>query len=182
MVVFADDINLFILHSLYNQNKNKMKKVLLTATLVAILGFTASAQESGDMMINAGVGISTGSFGADEGDTGFGAGFEYVFADAMSGGVEYMSYSGDGFTFSAIGIDYKYYFMTEDFKAYGKAGLSLLGGDVESTTGINLGVGGIYGISDQFGIGAGIDYNLSKPDGAQDPFGLIIRAGLSYMF
>jgi hypothetical protein len=159
-----------------------MKKLLLTAAIVAFLGFTANAQEAGDMSINAGVGIATGPFGADEGDTGFGAGFEYVFADAMSGGIEYMSYSSDGFNYSAIGIDYKYYFMTDDFKAFGKAGLSLLGGDIDSTTGINLGVGGIYGISDQFGVGAGIDYNLSKPDGAEDPFGLIIRFGVSYSF
>lgn len=159
-----------------------MKKVLLTATLVAIFGFAATAQEAGDMGVNAGLGIATGPFGADDSYTGFGAGFEYVFADAMSGTVEYYSYSKDNFTFSAVGIDYKYYFATDDFKAYGKAGLSLLGGDVDSTTGINLGVGGIYGISDQFGIGAGLDYNLSKPDGADDPFGLIIKFGVSYSF
>ncbi|WP_424961875.1 outer membrane beta-barrel protein [Ekhidna sp.] len=159
-----------------------MKKLLLTAALVAVIGFSANAQEAGDMSINAGIGIATGAFGGDESTTGFGGGFEYVFADAMSGTVEYYSYSKDSFTTSVLGVDFKYYFMTEDFKAFGKAGLTSLGGDVDSTIGVNLGVGGIYGISDQFGIGAGIDYNLAKPDGADDPFGLIIKAGLSYMF
>lgn len=161
-----------------------MKKFTILSLFAAcvLFGFNANAQESGDMMVHGGVGIATGPYGGDEGVTGFGAGFEYVFADAMSGSVEYMSYSKDSFTSSLIGIDYKYYFMTDDFKAYGKAGLSLLGGDAPSTTGVNLGVGGIYGISDNLGLGAGVDYNLTKPDGADDPFGLIIRLGVSYMF
>lgn len=159
-----------------------MKKLLLTAALVAVIGLSANAQEAGDMSINAGIGIATGAFGGDESTTGFGGGFEYVFADAMSGTVEYYSYSKDSFTTSVLGVDFKYYFMTDDFKAFGKAGLTSLGGDVDGTIGVNLGVGGIYGISDQFGIGAGIDYNLAKPDGADDPFGLVIKAGLSYMF
>ena len=72
-----------------------MKKVLLTATLVAIFAFTSNAQEAGDMNISAGVGIATGSFGAEDSFTGFGGGFEYVFADAMSETVEYYSYTDD---------------------------------------------------------------------------------------
>lgn len=157
-----------------------MKKLLLIA-VVAFLAVPAMAQESGDMSVHAGLGIASGPFGGD-GVTGFGAGFEYVFADAMSGTAEYYSYSKDGATFSALGLDYKYYFMTDEFKAFGKAGLTSLGGDVDSTIGINLGVGGIYNFSDNIGAHAGIDYNLAKPDGAQDPFGLIIKAGISYSF
>ena len=160
-----------------------MKKVLLTAALVAVFGFAANAQEAGDMSINAGIGIATGPNGSDESVTGFGGGFEYVFADAMSGTAEYYSYSKDGFTTGVLGIDYKYYFMTETFRAYGKAGLSNISPEFgDSKLGVNLGVGGIYGISDQFGIGAGIDYNLTKFDGADDPFGLIIKFGVSYSF
>ncbi|MEO9482032.1 MAG: outer membrane beta-barrel protein [Ekhidna sp.] len=159
-----------------------MKKVLLTATLVAIFAFTSNAQEAGDMSINAGVGIATGPFGGDDSFTGFGGGFEYVFADAMSGTVEYYSYSKDGLTASALGVDFKYYFMTDDFKVFGKAGLTSLGADVESTVGLNVGAGAIYALSDQFGLGAGLDYNLAKPDGADDPFGVIIKFGISYKF
>lgn len=172
------------MRALYNQNKNnKMKKVLLTATLVAIFAFTSNAQEAGDMSINAGIGIATGPSGADESVTGFGGGFEYVFADAISGTVEYYSYTKNSFTTGALGLDVKYYFLTEDFKAFGKVGLSNLSPEIgDSKIGLNLGVGGIYGISEQFGIGAGIDYNLTKFDGADDPFGLIIKAGVSYSF
>ncbi|MEQ9465856.1 MAG: outer membrane beta-barrel protein [Ekhidna sp.] len=161
-----------------------MKKFTILSVFAALLlvGTTANAQEQGDMSINAGVGIATGAFGGDESTTGFGGGFEYVFMDAMSGTVEYYSYTKDSFTASAIGIDYKYYFMTDAFKVFGKAGLTMLGGDVDSTMGLNLGLGGVYGISDQFGIGAGLDYNLAKPDGAEDPFGLIIKFGVSYSF
>ncbi|WP_370089782.1 outer membrane beta-barrel protein [Ekhidna sp.] len=159
-----------------------MKKVLLTATLVAIFGFAATAQEAGDMSINAGMGIATGPFGGDDSFTGFGGGFEYVFADAMSGTAEYYSYAKDGFSVGVIGIDYKYYFATDAFKAYGKLGFSSVSPEIgDSASGINLGVGGIYGISDQIGIGAGLDYNLAKGD-YQDPMGVIIKFGLSYSF
>jgi len=161
-----------------------MKKFTILSLFAAFLfvGVTANAQEQGGMMIHGGLGIATGPFGGDESVTGFGGGFEYVFADAMSGTVEYYSYSKDSFTTSVIGVDYKYYFLTEEFKAYGKAGLTSLGGDTDSTVGVNLGIGGLYGISDSFGIGAGLDYNLAKPDGAEDPFGVIIKFGASYMF
>ncbi len=161
-----------------------MKKFTILSLFAAcvLFGFSANAQEAGDMSISAGVGIATGAFGGDESTTGFGGGFEYVFADAMSGTAEYYSYSKDGFTTGVLGIDFKYYFLTDDFKVFGKAGLTSLGGDVDSTVGLNLGAGGIYGISDQFGINAGLDYNLAKPDGADDPFGLIIKFGVNYNF
>ena len=144
-----------------------MKKVLLTATLVAIFAFTSNAQEAGDMNISAGVGITTGSFEEDDSYTGFGGGFEYVFADAMSGTVEYYSYTDDSFTIGVLGIDFKYYFLTSDFRAFGKVGFSNVNPDDEdndsdSAAGINLGVGGIYGITDSLGINAGLDYNLAQ--------------------
>lgn len=161
-----------------------MKKFTILSLFAAFLlvGVSANAQEQGDMMINAGVGFATGPFGSDDSFTGFGGGFEYVFADAMSGTAEYYSYAKDGFSVGVLGIDFKYYFATDAFKAYGKVGLSNASPEVgDSATGINLGVGGIYGISDQFGLGAGVDYNLTKGD-FDDPFGLAIKVGVSYMF
>lgn len=161
-----------------------MKKFTILSLFAAcvLFGFNANAQESGDMMIHGGVGFATGPFGSDDSFTGFGGGFEYVFADAMSGTAEYYSYAKDGFSVGVLGIDFKYYFATEAFKAYGKVGFSSASPEVgDGASGINLGVGGIYGFSDNIGAHAGLDYNLAKGD-FEDPFGLAIKLGLTYMF
>ena len=163
-----------------------MKKFTILSLFAAFLlvGVTANAQEQGGMMIHGGLGIATDPNGLGESVTGFGGGFEYVFADAMSGTVEYYSYSKDDATSGVLGIDYKYYFLTDDFKAFGKVGFtSITPEEGDGFSSLNLGVGGIYGFSDNLGAHAGIDYNLAKPDfDGADPFGLIIKFGITYMF
>lgn len=125
-----------------------MKKLLLIAAVVCFA--TASfAQEQGDMRVSAGMGQFF-----DPSTTGFGGGFEYVFADAMSGNVSFYSYDGG----SVIAVDYRYYFMTDGTGVYANAGYT----SFESEGGLNIGAGAVFGISDNLGIGAALKYELLK--------------------
>ena len=100
----------------------------------------------------------------------------------MSGSLEYYSYTKDSFTTNVLGIDYRYYFVTGSTQVYGNAGLSNLGGDVDGTLGINLGAGAIFPLTGNIGISSALNYNMAKPDGANDPFGFSLKAGVMYSF
>lgn len=156
-------------------------KFLLVFLAISCLSFVASAQSQGDFRAGAGLGFATGPYGGD-GTIGFGANVEYLFKSNMSGSLEYYSYTKDSFTSNVLGIDYRYYFVTGSTQVYGQAGLSSLGGDVDGTLGINLGAGAIFPLANSLGIATALNYNLAKPDGANDPFGFSLKGGLVYTF
>lgn len=156
-------------------------KFLLTSLAFICILFTSSAQSQGDFRAGAGLGFATGPFGGD-GTIGFGANVEYLFKSDLSGSLEYYSFTKDSFTSNILDINVRYYFVTGSTQVYGNAGLSSLGGDVDSTLGINLGAGAIFPLADSFGISTALNYNLAKPDGANDPFGFGLKAGVMYSF
>ena len=156
-------------------------KTLLIGLVLVFFSMTTMAQSQGDVRAGAGLGYAFGPFGGDA-TIGFGAIFEYVFKSAMSGSIEYYSYTIDSFTTTVLGIDYRYYFVTGDTQVYGAAGLTSLGGDVDGTVGLSLGAGAIFPISGNLGATGALNYNLAKPDEAEDPFGFNLKAGVVYSF
>ncbi|WP_424961876.1 hypothetical protein [Ekhidna sp.] len=158
----------------------KIKTKLLGLILI-LFSVTTFAQSQGEVRAGAGLGFGFSPFGGD-GTLGFGANFEYVFKSAMSGSLEYYSYTKDSFTTNVLGIDYRYYFVTDNTQVYGSAGLTSLGGDVDSTLGLSLGAGAIFPLSGNLGASAALNYNMAKPDGANDPFGFNMKGGVVYTF
>jgi len=158
----------------------KLKTTLLGFVLV-LFSLTSFAQSQGDVRAGAGFGYAFSPLGGDA-TLGFGANFEYIFKSAMSGSLEYYSYTKDSQTVNVLGIDYRYYFVTDDTQVYGSAGITSLGGDVDGTVGLSLGAGAIFPLSGNLGASAALNYNLAKPDGAQDPFGFNMKAGVVYTF
>ncbi|MEP1033698.1 hypothetical protein [Ekhidna sp.] len=156
-------------------------KILLIFIAFSCMSFISVAQSQGDVRAGAGLGFGAGPFGGD-GTIGFGANIEYLFKSEMSGSLEYYSYTKDSFTTNVLGIDYRYYFVTGSTQVYGTAGLSSLGGDVDSTLGISLGAGAIFPMTSNIGISSALNYNMAKPDGANDPFGFTLKAGVLYTF
>ena len=160
-----------------------MKTKLLALALVGIFAFSgAMAQEQGDVRVNGGISFLTGPYGGDS-RIGFGVGGEYLITDNISGAASYYMSNKDSFKLNMFSIDGRYYFLTDDFQAYGVAGISFINGDGGfSETGFALGAGGIFGISDALGVNAELKYQLNKPTGFSDPLGLQINAGLVYTF
>ncbi len=156
-------------------------RFLLILLACVCFSIVSNAQSRGDVRVGAGLGLAASPFGGD-GTLGFGANFEYLFKGNMSGSLEYYSFTKDSFTTNVLDINYRYYFVTGSTQVYGNAGLSSLGGDVDSTLGINIGAGAIFPLANSFGITSALNYNLAKPDGANDPFGFGLKAGVIYTF
>ncbi|MEQ9465857.1 MAG: hypothetical protein RLN88_00515 [Ekhidna sp.] len=156
-------------------------KTQLVSLILVFLSVASFAQSQGDVRAGAGLGFGFSPFGGD-GALGFGANFEYVFKSGMSGSLEYYSYTKDSFTTNVLGIDYRYYFVTGDTQVYGSAGLTNLGGDVDGTLSLSLGAGAIFPLSGNLGAAAALNYNMAKPDGANDPFGFNMKGGVVYSF
>lgn len=156
-------------------------KILLLSLAFTCITMVASAQSQGDFRAGAGLGFAASPFGGD-GTIGFGANLEYLFKSDMSGSLEYYSYTKDSFTTNVLDINFRYYFVTGSTQVYGNAGLSNIGGDPSSTLGLNLGGGAIFPLASSLGITTALNYNLAKPDGANDPFGFGLRAGVMYSF
>lgn len=156
-----------------------MKKVLLTATLVAIFGFAATAQEQGEIRIGVGLRANTvGGIDDSNGEHKIGLGLnfggEYFVTDAISIAPSYtLGFGSDlpeGFSykFNFFNIDGRYYFGESGF--YGLAGLGFASVKIEdsgfsatgSETGINLGVGYAMELSDVLLLDANVKYNTVK--------------------
>lgn len=165
---------------LYNQNKTNMKKILLTAALVAVFGFAATAQEQGDIRLGAGLVLGTQTALDDDGSEALGFGIniggEYLVTDIISVAPSYSYFfeseiAGGAFSvrYSSLNLDGRYYFGDGMF--YALAGLSfssvtstveILGVSVEGSdteTGLNIGGGIMYPISDSVFLNGQVKYN-----------------------
>lgn len=143
------------------------KQLTLSIILLATAAYTVNAQQSRDVRGSGGIGYLF-----DPGTIGIGAGFEYVFQDAMSGNISIYSYDGS----SIFALDYRYYFVTGSTQVYANAGFSSLTG----ASGLNLGAGAIFPVQDRLGIGAAFKYELAKP--GTEAIGLNGQVGIVYTF
>ncbi|MEP5365511.1 MAG: outer membrane beta-barrel protein [Reichenbachiella sp.] len=156
-----------------------MKTKLLALALVGLFTINgAMAQEQGDIRANAGLNYLFGPWGGD-GRIGFGLGGEYLITDAISIAPSYYFSNKDDLKLNILNIDARYYFVTGDTQVYGKVGFASYGGDA-SESGLTLGAGGIFNLSDNLGLNAELDYGLSKP--FDDAFGLGAKFGVVYTF
>ena len=178
-----------------------MKKLLLTAALVAVLGFAATAQEQGDIRVGGGLALGTKA-AVDENGTkaglGINLGGEYFVTDIISIAPSYTFFfkstidQPDGFggnfessiRYGSFNIDGRYYFSDGMF--YGLAGLGIVsvkaevsgfGAGSESEVGLNLGGGVMYPLSDTMFLNGQLKYNTADlGDGSQ----LVINAGVLF--
>lgn len=168
-----------------------MKKLLLTATLIAIFGFAATAQEQGDIRVGAGLAIGTKAGVDDDGSDKMGLGInlngEYLITDVISIAPSYTMFfkntvGGADFSLSALNIDVRYYFS--DMGLYGLAGFSSAkakaegGGFTVSDTegGLNIGAGIMLPLSDNLFANGQVKY--TTPGDGQ----LVINAGVAFAF
>jgi opacity protein-like surface antigen len=167
-------------------------KLLALALVVFFMVNSATAQEQGDISLHGGTSFVFSPFGGD-GTVGFGGGAEYAFTDGMSAYIDYMTYSPDGGKYNVFSVDYRYYFMTDDFQVYGSAGYASVaikpdGGTSISGGSFALGVGALYPVSDNFGITAAFKYNLTQLETATATgtetkmFGALLNVGIAYKF
>lgn len=179
-----------------------MKKLLLTAALVAIFGFAASAQEQGEIRVGAGIAAGTrASVDTDNGESKLGLGInfgaEYLITDAISIAPSYTSYfktdfgGGVSSSFSELNIDARYYFGESG--VYGLVGFGsvtakaeALGFSVSSSeSGINIGGGIMLPLSDNLYANGQLKYNTVKIADAADAEGkgqIVINLGVAYSF
>lgn len=154
-------------------------KIILIALLASVVSLGAQAQSKGDFRVNGGLNFIFDPYGIGDSEVGFGFGGEYLFTDVISVAPSIYFFDG-GSLFSA---DVRYYFLTGDFQAYGKAGFQNANGDGGfSEAGIGLGAGGIYNVSSNVGLNVELIYSLIKPDAVDDPLGLIANFGVVYTF
>jgi len=168
-----------------------MKKLLLIAFAVVFGATTMNAQEQGDIRVGV-KGVYGTEVGVDGGGMGVNVGAEYLVTDVISVAPSYTMFFeseedilGSTFTsqVTAINIDGRYYFLTDDLQVYGMAGISLLTvkvdfgfGELEANeTGINVGGGVIKPLSDNFNIEGQVKYQTETDQ-------IVIGAGVSLSF
>lgn len=168
-----------------------MKKIILVA-IVFITGLSvAKSQDQGDIKVNGGLAFGTEA-GYDGGGIGLNIGAEYFISDIISAAPSYTYFFEDSegpfsARFSAINLDGRYYFLTDEIQVYGLLGLSILsinikgpvffGQDIsvsDSETGLNVGGGILYPIDDKLGLNGQIKYQT--PGDGQ----LVLNLGISY--
>lgn len=180
-----------------------MKTKLLALALVGLFAFNgAMAQEQGDIRGSLGLVLGTKAGISDEGEFKLGFGLtpavEYVFTDAMSANASYDLYfkssvDGGSFTLGSFNIDYRYYFMTDDMQLYGLVGVGFMsgkfkqdgGGTISSSeTGLNIGAGAIFPLSDMLGFNAQVKYQTPKfaDISGEEGSNIAINAGIVYTF
>lgn len=167
--------------------------------LAFIAGFQVSAQEQGEIRVGANLMLNTAG-GADESGITSAMALnlvgDYFFTDAIAISPSYTlgfnKAPADGtFRVSLFNIDAKYFFGESGF--YGLAGLGFAsweygGGGVTfsaSGTGLNLGAGYSYELSDLLLLDASLRYNTVSVGavnvaGAETKSPLFIGAGISY--
>lgn len=168
-----------------------MKKLLLTAAIVAFLGFTATAQEQGEIRVGAGLAYGTQATidlndGSEKGALGLNFGGEYFITDVISAAPSYTMFfkeeeGGSSFKTSSFNLDARYYFGEGTF--YGLAGLGFSSAKAEgggfsatsSDTGINLGVGAMIPAGDALFINGQAKYNTSFEQ-------FVLQAGVAFAF
>ncbi|WP_139957279.1 porin family protein [Flavicella sediminum] len=121
-----------------------------------------------------------------EGSGGFTIGGEYLFTDNISGALSYTGHSVEGGDLSEIGIDGRYYFVTEEtINWFAVAGLRRVNVSTPfvsgSMIGFSIGAGGLYGINDNLSVIAQVKYSTASKDGIESN-GTNILAGVQYSF
>ncbi len=171
-----------------------MKKITLLFAMVACFTFAANAQEKGQIRLSAGLALGTevaiNETGAAAG-VGINIGAEYFFSDIISIAPSYTTFFKSelglsSLKFSAINIDGRYYFATDGVQLYGLVGLAsvtiksefdFLGTPLSlkaSETGLNIGAGAIFPLSDNLGINLQAKYQT--PGNGQ----IVINGGIVF--
>ncbi|WP_456459341.1 outer membrane beta-barrel protein [Reichenbachiella sp.] len=167
-----------------------MKTKLLALALVGLFSInSAIAQEQGDFRAGLGIVLGTKAGVDDDGSSKMGFGLspsiEYLITDVISGAASYDWYfksdvGGTDVSISSFNIEGRYYFMTDDTQVYGVAGLGIvkakIGDFSDSETGLNIGAGANFPLSDVLGANAELKYQTAG-DGQ-----LAIKAGVFYTF
>lgn len=173
-----------------------MKKITILTLFAAFLfaGFSASAQEQGDIRVGLGLAIGTNA-GVDDttGETELGLGInfngEYLISDVISIAPSYTSFfktdiGGADFGFNAFNIDGRYYFGSGDTQLYGLVGFTSLEAKVSvlgitgssSESGLNIGAGANLPIGDS--LLGNIQAKYQTPGDGQ----LVVNVGVAYSF
>lgn len=158
-----------------------MKTKILLVALIGLFAFNVSnAQSQGDIRVNAGLIDLFSPYGGDN-RIGFGVGGEYLITDVISVAPSIYFTNKDSNKLNIFSVDGRYYLMTDATQVYGVAGISFINGDGGfSETGLALGAGAIFGVSDNFGINAELKYQLNKP--FNDALGMQANVGVVYTF
>ena len=155
-----------------------MKKYFFIFLTTLLFSVTAKAQFS------AGAGLV---YGADVEELGLQLRVMYDVNDTWRGSVDFITYfiGIDGITLSELNFNPHYKFLNKDkINVYGIAGLNLttasldfLGETVrESELGLNLGIGGEFGLSEKLSILSEVKYSIG--DASQ----FVIGAGVAFKF
>lgn len=174
-----------------------MKKITILFSLVVCFTFAASAQQTGQIRVGAGLVLGTQAAideGGEKAGIGINIGGEYFVTDIISIAPSYTTFfksdiDGIGFNsslkVSSFNIDGRYYFMAGDLQLYGLAGLSFASGkstnDVlgvpfklkTNETGLNLGVGIVLPLADKLNLTGQVKYNTPLEQ-------LVVGAGILF--
>lgn len=182
---------------------NKTIKLFALIALMAISS-QSWAQDQGQIRVGGSLALGTKAGISDTGDSKLGVGIniggDYFIIDNLSAGISYtfffkssVSYpDGLGGTYElsqsrgAFNIDGKYYFLTDPVRVYGLLGISIGSAKVttdvlgspftvsDSETGVNIGAGVDYPLSDKLALNGQLKY--SSPYDGQ----LVINLGVFY--
>ncbi|MEO9482031.1 MAG: outer membrane beta-barrel protein [Ekhidna sp.] len=171
-----------------------MKKftIVLFVAALCLVGFSASAQQQGDLRVGAGLAYGTKATldlndGSTKGALGINIGGEYFFSDVISGAPSYTFFfkeeqGGASFSTSSFNLDGRYYFGDGTF--YGLFGFAIssaktkangFGSFTTSDNGINLGAGAMIPAGDALFINGQLKYNTSFEQ-------LVLQAGVAFAF
>lgn len=166
----------------------KFKGILVAAAAI-LISSASFAQEQGDIRASGALAFGTkaaaDSDGEGTGGIGINLGAEYVFTDGISIAPSYsFFFEKNNLKTSTINIDARYYFATDGTQVYGllgfastKASVSVGGLTVSSTdSGLNVGAGAIFPLSDAIGIGLQGKYQTAG-EGQ-----IVLQGGLTFMF
>ncbi len=170
----------YIAASLITKQKRKMKKVLLTAALVAVFGFAANAQtEQGGWLVGASSNLNFTSQDAGGGSVSV---FDldvkggYFLMDGLAAGLNINYSSFDGESSSAIGIFGRYFVNDAIFAELGYTALSDDAGGL-----IPITAGYAAFLSDNVAVEPSLNYTLGT--GNSDEFSAFgINVGFSLYF
>lgn len=158
-----------------------MRKITLLALLAGFFTLNLQAQEQGIIRATAGL-----AYGTEISEVGINIGGEYLITDNISGGLSYTSFFvPDPLSFSSFNIDGRYYFLTDGPYVYGLLGIGIVSSKVDlgpfgtasgSDTGLNLGGGAYFPISEQISINGQLKYNTVGSGQ------LVFQGGIAYSF
>ncbi|MEO9804841.1 MAG: outer membrane beta-barrel protein [Reichenbachiella sp.] len=158
-----------------------MKTILVSLTLIVLFATNgAQAQNQGDIRVNAGLINLFSPYGGDY-RIGFGVGGEYLITDVISVAASHYLTNKDSNKLNVFSVDGRYYLMTGTTQVYGIAGISFIGGRRGlSETGLAVGAGAIFVMSDHIGINTELKYQFNKL--FEDTLGLQANIGVIYEF